>query len=66
MPHEADFVNVGNEDEAELCIEGFPQYLKKDLVHGLKKSNEMTVTVTVSKEMHVRGDKVTIVNRTEG
>lgn len=57
-------MNVGNEDDAELCIEGFPQYLKKDLVHGLKKSNEMTVTV--SKEIHVRGDKVTIGNRTEG
>lgn len=57
-------MNVGNEDDAELCIEGFPQYLKKDLVHGLKKSNEMNVTV--SKEIHVRGDKVTIGNRTEG
>lgn len=53
-----------NEDEAELCVEGFSQYLKKDLVWDPKKSNE--TSATGSKGVHVRGDEATIFNRIEG
>ena len=31
MPHGAGFEIVVNEDEAVRCVEGFSQYLKKDL-----------------------------------
>ncbi len=64
MPHGADFENVVNEDEAELCVEGFSQYLKMDLVRGPKKSDE--TSVTGSKEIYVRGDEATIFYSIEG
>lgn len=63
MPPGADFENVVNEDEAELCVEGFSQHLKKDLVWGPKKSDE--TGVTRSKGVQVR-DEATIFHRIEG
>lgn len=42
MPHGSDCEIVVNEDESELCIEGFSQCLKKDLVQdpGVKRLKE--------------------------
>lgn len=43
VPHGADFENVFNEDEAELCIHGCSLYFKKDLLRGPKKMMRLLV-----------------------